>query len=58
MASREREGPRPRKPDAHARQSYPPRRFDKYAWINHVLGYKRRFAWLAAKRGMICPAKT
>ncbi len=49
MASQERERPRLRKPDTRARQSYPPRRFDKYAWINHVLGYKRRFAWLGAK---------
>jgi len=49
MASRERERPRLRKPDTHARQSYPPRRFEKYAWINRVLGYKRRLAWLDAK---------
>ena len=39
MASQDRERPRLRKPDTRARQSYPPRRFDKYAWINHVLGY-------------------
>lgn len=49
MASQERERPQPRKPDTRARQSYPSRRFEKYAWINRVLGYKRRFAWLGAR---------
>ena len=49
MASQERERPRLRKPDTRARQSYPPRRFEKYAWINRVLGYKRRLAWLGAR---------
>ena len=49
MTSQERERPRLRKPDTRARQSYPPRRFEKYAWINHVLDYKRRLAWLGAK---------
>jgi hypothetical protein len=49
MARQERERPRLRKPDTRARQSHPPQRFDKYAWVNHVLGYERRLAWLGAK---------
>lgn len=49
MASQDRERPRLRKPDTRTRQSYPPRRFEKYAWINRVLGFKRRLAWFGAR---------